>query len=180
MESSSMSTGLKFSSYSNYLSFNPAVIINFFMRKQTGTYRSQVGLTIWLPSLPKFILKWINLKIYSVEGGVPLQNGSPFNSEIGCCYKHNKINQPTSFLLQGYEFDVGIHYIGKVGFQTLQKTLIDQICEGQLEWHEMEKVIPILCISSVTRYNKKVAQVSKSCPYRSRVGHCIFYLKVAF
>ena len=25
-----MSTGLKFSSYSNYLSFNPAVIINFF------------------------------------------------------------------------------------------------------------------------------------------------------
>ena len=45
------------------------------------------------------------------------------------------------FLFQGYEFDVGIHYIGKMGYQTLNKTLVDQISEGQLEWEELNKVL---------------------------------------
>merc|ERR1719331_3372616 len=47
----------------------------------------------------------------------------------GCCH---------TFIDKGYEFDVGIHYIGEMGHQTLNKTLLDQICEGQLEWDRLE------------------------------------------
>lgn len=47
----------------------------------------------------------------------------------GCCH---------TFIDKGYEFDVGIHYIGKVGYQSINKTLIDQICDGQLEWEELK------------------------------------------
>ena len=36
----------------------------------------------------------------------------------GCCH---------TFLDKGYEFDVGIHYIGQMGRQTLIKTLTDQV-----------------------------------------------------
>jgi all-trans-retinol 13,14-reductase len=36
----------------------------------------------------------------------------------GCCH---------TFVDKGYEFDVGIHYIGKLGHQTLNKTLVDQV-----------------------------------------------------
>ena len=50
----------------------------------------------------------------------------------------DKISIPVTF--QGYEFDVGIHYVGKVGYQTINKTLLDQISDGQLEWQEMEQV----------------------------------------
>merc|ERR1712106_993743 len=42
----------------------------------------------------------------------------------GCCH---------TFIDKGYEFDVGIHYIGAMGSQTLNKTLLDQIGDGQVE-----------------------------------------------
>ena len=46
--------------------------------------------------------------------------------------------------LPGYEWDVGIHYIGEMGRQTLNKTLLDQISCGQIEWapldHEFDVV----------------------------------------
>ncbi len=32
-------------------------------------------------------------------------------------------------IFKGYEFDVGIHYIGKVGYQSINKTLIDQVMQ---------------------------------------------------
>ena len=47
----------------------------------------------------------------------------------GCCH---------TFIDKGYEFDVGIHYIGKMGHPNINKTYMDQICDGQLEWKEME------------------------------------------
>ena len=47
----------------------------------------------------------------------------------GCCH---------TFIDKGYEFDVGIHYIGEMGHQTLNKTLLDQICEGQVEWAPLD------------------------------------------
>ena len=34
-------------------------------------------------------------------------------------------------MFQGYEFDVGIHYIGEMNHQSLNKTLADQITEGK-------------------------------------------------
>jgi len=34
---------------------------------------------------------------------------------------------------------VGIHYIGEVGDGYLNKTLTEQLSDGQIEWKEMEK-----------------------------------------
>jgi len=47
----------------------------------------------------------------------------------GCCH---------SFIDKGYEWDVGIHYIGEMGSQTLNKTLLDQISDGQIEWAPLD------------------------------------------
>merc|ERR1712123_326331 len=51
----------------------------------------------------------------------------------GCCH---------SFIDKGYEWDVGIHYIGEMGTQSLNKTLLDQIGDGQVEWAPLEKQFP--------------------------------------
>lgn len=48
----------------------------------------------------------------------------------GCCH---------TFIDKGYEFDVGIHYIGELGYQSESKTLLDQITNGQLEWEDLAK-----------------------------------------
>jgi len=55
----------------------------------------------------------------------------------GCCH---------TFIDKGYEFDVGIHYIGEMGHQTLNKTLLDQICEGQVEWTPLEDAFDVVNI----------------------------------
>ncbi|KAK7076744.1 hypothetical protein SK128_022175, partial [Halocaridina rubra] len=43
----------------------------------------------------------------------------------GCCH---------TFIEKGYEFDVGIHYVGEMTYQSVSKTYLDQITNGQLEW----------------------------------------------
>merc|ERR1711953_797142 len=43
-----------------------------------------------------------------------------------------------TFIDRGYEFDVGIHYVGEMGSQTMTKTLIDQISDGQIEWAPLD------------------------------------------
>jgi len=55
----------------------------------------------------------------------------------GCCH---------TFIDKGYEFDVGIHYIGEMGHQTLNKTLLDQICEGQVEWSPLDDDFDVIQI----------------------------------
>ncbi|XP_037093628.1 all-trans-retinol 13,14-reductase-like [Pollicipes pollicipes] len=47
----------------------------------------------------------------------------------GCCH---------TFIDKGYEFDVGIHYIGNLNSQTSAKTLIDQLTHGQLQWAALD------------------------------------------
>jgi len=47
----------------------------------------------------------------------------------GCCH---------TYIDKGYEFDVGIHYVGEMGSQTINKVLVDQITEGQLEWAPLQ------------------------------------------
>ena len=46
----------------------------------------------------------------------------------------------------GYEFDVGIHYIGEVNPGNLNRTFIDQITEGQLEWEPLNDIYDIVQI----------------------------------
>jgi all-trans-retinol 13,14-reductase len=43
----------------------------------------------------------------------------------GCCH---------SFINKGFEFDVGIHYIGEMSGYTITHTLINQLTDGQLQW----------------------------------------------
>ncbi|KAG0715457.1 putative all-trans-retinol 13,14-reductase [Chionoecetes opilio] len=47
----------------------------------------------------------------------------------GCCH---------TFIEKGYEFDVGIHYIGEMTYQSISKTFVDQITDGQLEWEPLD------------------------------------------
>ena len=49
----------------------------------------------------------------------------------GCCH---------TYIDKGYEFDVGIHYIGECGFPTVTRVLLDQVTDGQLEWEPLEEV----------------------------------------
>jgi len=55
----------------------------------------------------------------------------------GCCH---------TFIDKGYEFDVGIHYIGEMNHQSLNKTLSDQITEGQLEWEPLDPDFDVISI----------------------------------
>eukprot|EP00095_Tigriopus_kingsejongensis_P004125 snap_masked-scaffold122_size333723-processed-gene-2.16 protein:Tk04125 transcript:snap_masked-scaffold122_size333723-processed-gene-2.16-mRNA-1 annotation:"predicted protein" len=47
---------------------------------------------------------------------------------------------------KGYEFDVGIHYIGQMGRPTILRTLVEQVSEGQLEWEPLELAHDVVSI----------------------------------
>lgn len=47
----------------------------------------------------------------------------------GCCH---------TYIEKGYEFDVGIHYIGELESGCLNRTLVDQISDGQIEWDKLD------------------------------------------
>jgi len=48
----------------------------------------------------------------------------------GCCH---------TFVEKGFEFDSGIHYIGEMQHRTLQRTLFEQISDGQVQWQPLEQ-----------------------------------------
>ena len=83
----------------------------------------------------------------------------------GCCH---------SFLEHGYEWDVGIHYIGEMGSQTLNKTLLDQVCEGQIEWAPLDDDYDVVHIgydeetsrdyTILTPVDKWISQLKKQFP----------------
>ena len=41
------------------------------------------------------------------------------------------------FKAEGYEFDVGIHYVGDFTKPSLNKTLLEQVSDGQIQWAQM-------------------------------------------
>jgi len=47
----------------------------------------------------------------------------------GCCH---------TFIDKGYEFDVGIHYIGNMDQGSPTRTLLDQLTAGQLQWAPLD------------------------------------------
>merc|ERR1712079_251113 len=58
----------------------------------------------------------------------------------GCCHTYTK---------NGYEFDVGVHYVGEMGNkQSLNKTLFDQISNGQIEWTPLDHNFDIVQIGN--------------------------------
>ena len=44
------------------------------------------------------------------------------------------------FKSEGYEFDVGIHYVGEFNRPTLTRTLLEQISDGQIQWAGLGKL----------------------------------------
>ncbi|XP_065894452.1 all-trans-retinol 13,14-reductase-like [Dysidea avara] len=50
----------------------------------------------------------------------------------GCCH---------TFIRKGYEFDIGIHYVGGMSNSnpSVSKVLLDQISDGQIRWEELDK-----------------------------------------
>ena len=54
--------------------------------------------------------------------------------------KHDKCGGGShTFKVVGYEFDVGIHYVGGFTRYTFYQTLLDQISDGQIRWAELGK-----------------------------------------
>lgn len=48
----------------------------------------------------------------------------------GCCH---------TFVEKGFEFDVGIHYIGEMAEDSVTRVLVDQLTESGLEWQRLEE-----------------------------------------
>ncbi|MFN8297956.1 MAG: NAD(P)/FAD-dependent oxidoreductase [Chitinophagales bacterium] len=45
-----------------------------------------------------------------------------------------------TFKRNDYEWDVGVHYVGEVGKQTLLKSVYDYVCDTPIEWADMGEV----------------------------------------
>ncbi|KAK3529228.1 hypothetical protein QTP70_021923 [Hemibagrus guttatus] len=63
----------------------------------------------------------------------------------GCCH---------TFTEKGFEFDVGLHYIGQLHENSLFKIIMDQITEGQLQFVELDKHFDTLVIGSGEKIRK--------------------------
>jgi len=78
----------------------------------------------------------------------------------GCCH---------TFIDKGYEFDVGIHYIGGMNVQTSTKTMVDQLTHGQLQWADLDDKFDIAVFgekrySLVTGKERWVQHLKKQFP----------------
>ena len=65
----------------------------------------------------------------------------------GCCH---------TFIDKGYEFDVGIHYIGKMSQGQFNRQFLDQISEGQIEWNPLEDAYDIVSIGNFAVFLKHI------------------------
>ncbi|XP_064648110.1 all-trans-retinol 13,14-reductase-like [Lineus longissimus] len=63
----------------------------------------------------------------------------------GCCH---------TFIEKGYEFDVGIHYIGQMFGETMTKILTDQVTGGQLVWEQLEDAFDIVALGDPAKARK--------------------------
>lgn len=73
-----------------------------------------------------FSIDWFYKKFFSNN----LIESFSISQAGGCCH---------TYVEKGYEFDVGIHYIGEMHYQSLSKTLLDQISDGQIQWEYLSK-----------------------------------------
>ncbi|XP_070565727.1 all-trans-retinol 13,14-reductase-like [Ptychodera flava] len=55
----------------------------------------------------------------------------------GCCH---------TYIEKGFEFDVGIHYVGEMKHGIPTRTLVDQLTNGQLQWQQMDEPYDIIAI----------------------------------
>nr|XP_056716863.1 all-trans-retinol 13,14-reductase [Euleptes europaea] len=55
----------------------------------------------------------------------------------GCCHTFNK---------KGFEFDVGIHYVGQMLENSFQRMIVDQLTDGQLQWAKMDSPYDVVIL----------------------------------
>ncbi|KAI8783298.1 all-trans-retinol 13,14-reductase isoform X2 [Biomphalaria glabrata] len=60
----------------------------------------------------------------------------------GCCH---------TFVEKGFEFDTGIHYIGKLQDGTVNRTLLDQLTCGQLRWAQMDDAFDQVAVGDTAK-----------------------------
>ncbi|XP_060704587.1 all-trans-retinol 13,14-reductase-like [Hemiscyllium ocellatum] len=63
----------------------------------------------------------------------------------GCCH---------TFSEKGFEFDVGIHYVGQMHECGLLRVIMDQITEGQLEWIQMDNQYDTIILGKNENFRK--------------------------
>lgn len=56
----------------------------------------------------------------------------------------------------GFEFDVGIHYIGNIVGASMGRVLVDQLTDGQLDWVPLEEIYDIVVLGDLDKSVKKV------------------------
>ena len=67
----------------------------------------------------------------------------------GCCH---------TFIDKGYEFDVGIHYIGEIGPKELNRTLVDHLTDGQLQWEPLVSDFDIVTTDYQNQFPIKIGK----------------------
>ncbi|XP_061448459.1 all-trans-retinol 13,14-reductase [Rhineura floridana] len=63
----------------------------------------------------------------------------------GCCHTFNE---------KGFEFDVGIHYIGQMHENSKQRMIVDQLTDGQLQWAKMDSPFDTVILGDPDNYKK--------------------------
>ncbi|XP_074658852.1 all-trans-retinol 13,14-reductase-like [Tubulanus polymorphus] len=70
----------------------------------------------------------------------------------GCCH---------TYIEKGFEFDVGIHYIGEMTAGTLTDTLMKQITDGQLEWTPLNDPYDIVALGDPMKPRKYMIRAGR-------------------
>ena len=63
----------------------------------------------------------------------------------------------------------GIHYIGEMQHRTLQRTLFEQISDGQVQWQPLEQNFDTVCLFEVSPFQYLGIQWSQLFVYGTRV-----------
>uniref|UniRef100_A0A4W4E726 Amine oxidase domain-containing protein n=2 Tax=Electrophorus electricus TaxID=8005 RepID=A0A4W4E726_ELEEL len=71
----------------------------------------------------------------------------------GCCH---------TYVEKGFEFDVGLHYIGQLHENSLFKIVLDQITEGQLEFVKLDKHFDTIVIGTGDEHRKYTIYTGKT------------------
>eukprot|EP00794_Sanderia_malayensis_P003298 gene3298-3781_t len=65
----------------------------------------------------------------------------------GCCH---------TFIEKGFEFDVGVHYIGHVTGQSASHVLLNQITDNQVVWVPLEETYDYVILGDLDKIPKKI------------------------
>lgn len=76
----------------------------------------------------------------------------------GCCHV---------FAEKGFEFDVGIHYVGKMNPGNINRLLSDQLTDGKLQWVTLDDIYDVLAMGKEyeTKYFVKTGREKQICSF---------------